>query len=42
MLKSAVSGNPQLSAALGAFLAGLPVYSGYVAHSKTENALGSR
>ena len=39
-LKSAADGNQPLTAALAAFTAGLPVYTGYVAQAQTEYALG--
>jgi hypothetical protein len=39
-LKSAASGNQQLTAAIAAVSAGLPVYTGYVAQAQTEYALG--
>ncbi len=39
-LKNAADGNQPLTAALAAFSAGLPVYTGYVAQAQTEYALG--
>jgi hypothetical protein len=39
-LKSTADGNQRLTAALAAFTAGLPVYTGYVAQAQTEYALG--
>ncbi len=39
-LKNAADGNKPLIAALAAFTAGLPVYTGYVAQAQTEYALG--
>jgi hypothetical protein len=39
-LKSAGSGDPRLTAAIGAFSAGLPVYTSYVAQAQSDNALG--
>ena len=39
-LKNAADGNQSLTAALTAFSAGLPVYTGYVAQAQTEYALG--
>src|SRR5208337_4879109 len=39
-LKSAADANQPLTAALAAFSAGLPVYTGYVAQAQTEYALG--
>ena len=39
-LKNAADGNQPLTAALAAFSAGLPVYTGYVAQAETEYALG--
>ena len=39
-LKNAADGNQPLIAALAAFTAGLPVYTGYVAQAQTEYALG--
>jgi hypothetical protein len=39
-LKSTAGGNQQLTAAIAAVSAGLPVYTGYVAQAQTEYALG--
>jgi hypothetical protein len=39
-LKSAAGGNQQLTAAIAAVSAGLPVYTAYVAQAQTEYALG--
>jgi len=39
-LKAAAAGNQPLTAALSAFSAGLPAYTGYVAQAQTEYALG--
>ena len=39
-LKNAAHGNQPLTAALAAFTAGLPAYTGYVAQAQTEYALG--
>jgi hypothetical protein len=39
-LKSAASGNPQLTAAIGKFSASLPLYTSYVAQAQSDNALG--
>jgi hypothetical protein len=39
-LKSASGGSQQLTAAIGAFSAGLPLYTSYVAQAQSDNALG--